>query len=354
MSFISFIYSYSHSQQLLMIRRSFLFCLSLFASKYLTEYLLGIFNGKTKGVQIASAEISKYQQKQLPSNPIIDVQPTPPPVIEPPATSPTTTNTPVPKPIEFVKKTIKGTPLYQTTINLQDSEQLLTIGLANQASQANNHITSVGDEDFAQMVKRHQAAVVINGTFFSKDEEKRVLGNMVAEGKFLKYSRWENYGTTLGIKAGNQLEMVTARTEGQPNWQEHWFSLTCGPRLLKDGQIWLNPTSEGFKDPHVFDRGWRTAIGYPPSGTEIYLVTFDAILSLEEEAELMKALGCSEAMNLDGGASRALAHRSQIIVPAGRKLTNVLVVYDLLNQAPENLKSSWHRFQQGERPIIPS
>ncbi|WNZ46214.1 hypothetical protein Q2T42_30975 [Leptolyngbya boryana CZ1] len=48
------------------------------------------------------------------------------------------------------------------------------------------------------------------------DEQKRVMGNMVAAGRFLKYSPWENYGTTLGLKRGNQLEMVTARTEGSP------------------------------------------------------------------------------------------------------------------------------------------
>lgn len=77
------------------------------------------------------------------------------------------------------------------------------------------------------------------------------------------------------------------------------------------------------------------------------------ILSLEKEAELMKAMGCSEAMNLDGGASRALAYRGQIIIPAGRKLTNVIVAHDRLNPAPEDLKDSWRRFQQGEKAKIP-
>lgn len=169
---------------------------------------------------------------------------------------------------------------------------------------------------------------------------------MVAGGKFLKYSQWENYGTTLGIKAGNQLEMITARDEGQPNWSQHWFSLTCGPRLLKDGQVWLAPESEGFRDPHVFDTGGRTAIGYPPEEDKIYLVTFLSILSLEEEAKLMKGIGCHEAMNLDGGASRSLAYRDQIIVPAGRALTNVILIYDTKNPAPIALKESWQSFQQ--------
>ncbi len=69
-------------------------------------------------------------------------------------------------------------------------------------------------------------------------------------------------------------------------------------------------------------------MGYPKSKDKIYLVTFLYGLSLEKEAEMMKKIGCYEAMNLDGGASRALAHNGSIIIKAGRPLTNVLIVYD--------------------------
>lgn len=250
------------------------------------------------------------------------------------------------EPVKFELKTLFGVSFHQTTIDLKDPETFITIGLANNAPQANTNKVSYGDESFTTMVDRAQAAVVINGTFFSKDEEKRIMGNMVAGGRFLKYSPWENYGTTLGIKAGNKLEMITARDEGQPDWSQHWFSLTCGPRLLKDGKIWLQPKSEGFRDPHVFDTGGRTALGYPQSGDKIYLVTFLSILSLEDEAKLMQGIGCYQAMNLDGGASRSLAYRNKTIVPAGRSLTNVLLVYDAQNPAPQALKESWHNFQQ--------
>ncbi len=303
------------------------------------SYLLGKFSGAAT--------------QELPNNPIVDSKPELP-------TNPIPTPSPQPlevsnqdQKVELREKTLNSILLYQTIINLKDSEQLLNIGLANQAPQANSNISSYGDQEFSELVKYHRGAITTNGTFFSKDEEKRVMGNMVAAGRFLKYSQWENYGTTLGIKGGNQLEMTTARVEGQPNWENHWFSITCGPRLLKQGEIWLNPEQEGFQDPHIFDAGWRNAIGFPSSGDFLYLVTFQAILTLKEEAELMKALGCVEAMNLDGGASRALAYREQIIVPAGRKLTNVIVAYDRLNPAPEYLKQSWRDFQNGARAKIP-
>jgi len=248
------------------------------------------------------------------------------------------------KPVQLGQKNVAGASFYLTTIDLADPEIYITIGLANNAAFANTSKATRGDEPFENMVARYRAAVVANGTFFGKDEQKSVLGNMVAAGKFLKYSRWENYGTTLGIKAGNQLEMVTARIEGKPDWSQHWFSLTCGPRLVKGGKVWLSPLSEGFKDSHVLGVGSRTAIGFPASRDKLFLVTFLDSLSLEAEAKVMQAIGCFEAMNLDGGASVGLAHQGQILLPPGRNLTNVLVVYDREYPAPAQLKQSWERF----------
>ncbi|MEG4198484.1 phosphodiester glycosidase family protein [Microcoleus sp. Pol12A5] len=255
------------------------------------------------------------------------------------------------KPVQVSSQNVGGASFYLTTIDLADPEIYITIGLANNADFANTSKVTRGDEHFENMVSRYRAAVVANGTFFGKDEQKSVLGNMVAAGKFLKYSRWENYGTTLGIKAGNELEMVTARIEGKPDWSQHWFSLTCGPRLVKGGKVWLSPLSEGFKDSHVLGVGSRTAIGFPASRDKLFLVTFIDSLSLEAEAKVMQAIGCLEAMNLDGGASVGLAHQGQVLLLPGRNLTNVLVVYDREYRAPAQLKESWERFQKGSRPF---
>ncbi len=306
----------------------------------------------------------------LPSNPIVKSLETPQPlpsnpIVKSPETpQPNATNSPFvqsqpqiikrsakqAKPVQVSSQNVAGASFYITTIDLADPEIYLTIGLANNADFANTSKVTRGDEPFENMVARYRAAVVANGTFFGKDEQKSVLGNMVAAGKFLKYSRWENYGTTLGIKAGNQLEMVTARTEGKPDWSQHWFSLTCGPRLVKAGKVWLSPLSEGFKDAGVLGVGSRTAIGFPASRDKLFLVTFFDSLSLKAEANVMRAIGCLEAMNLDGGASVGLAHQGQILLPPGRNLTNVLVVYDRENPAPAQLKQSWERFQKGDRP----
>jgi exopolysaccharide biosynthesis protein len=237
-------------------------------------------------------------------------------------------------------------PLYLTTVDLRDPDMFMTIELANRAQQANSATVQNGDEAFDSFVKRSGAAVVMNGTFFSKDEQKRVMGNMVAQGRSLKYSQWENYGTTLGIKKGNVPEMITAASEGQPDWSSHWFSITCGPRLVKGGDVYIHPEDEKFEDSHVLSIGPRCAMGYPASRDKLYLVTFLQGLSLQREGELMKALGCEEAMNLDGGASRALAYKGKVLVPAKRALTNVIVIYDTKFRAPTSLVSDWKAFEK--------
>jgi exopolysaccharide biosynthesis protein len=363
-----------------MLRRTFLFFMGIALARVLADYF-AIAQNRDNFLTVAGqlwqkslAFLSKQQSNQtplpLPNNPTVKLDknsrnlPNNPIVRSPKITQPNATNYPVSqsqpqiirrsanqaKPVQVSRQTLAGASFYLTTIDLADPEIYITIGLANDATLANNSKVTHGDEPFENMVGRYRAAVVANGTFFGKDDQKAVLGNMVAAGKFLKYSRWENYGTTLGIKAGNQLEMVTARIEGKPNWSQHWFSLTCGPRLVKQGKVWLSPLSEGFKDSHVLGVGSRTAIGFPASGDKLFLVSFLDSLSLEAEAKVMQAIGCLEAMNLDGGASVGLAHQGQILLPPGRNLTNVLAVYDREYPAPLQLKQSWERFQKGDRP----
>ncbi len=258
--------------------------------------------------------------------------------------------TPGGDPVRYTVTRLLGIPFHLITVDLKAPETLLTIGLPHNAPLANSSRSVYGDEAFTSMVDRTYAAAVINGTFFGKDENKRVLGNMVAGGRVLKYSPWENYGTTLGIKANRKLEMITARSDGKPRWRDHWFSITCGPRLVHDGEVALAPKSEGFRDPHVLTTAYRCAIGYPKSGDKLFLVAFAAPLSLEATANVMKAIGCQQAMNLDGGSSQGLAYRGDIIIQPGRNLTNTIVVYDVQRPAPKHLMQAQQEFELGARP----
>ena len=257
------------------------------------------------------------------------------------------------QPVQVVRRQVGAVRLYLTIIDLRDPNVLLHIGLAHNASQANSPRYTSGVEPFSRFVGRQPSAVMINGTFFSTDAQKRVMGNMMAGGKVLKFSPSENYGTTLGFLKDNRLEMVTARADGKPDWNQHWFSLTAGPRLLRQGDFWINPRKEGFTDPNVMGVASRNAIGFSKSHKTLFFVTFTTPITLRQEASIMKSIGCYEAMNLDGGSSTALAYRGKILVKPRRSLTNVIMVYDAYHPAPPPLRSSWSQFQ-GDIPTASS
>lgn len=371
--------SFPKSQQHRVSRRLAFLLLGLAIAKLIHAYLRTPLNrqqfwqtwetltqqfGQTLRQQLAAKLIEDRRDDALqaleeplslpPAAPVSPVSPAPPrhpqlPRLRLPAI-PFLNPTPGGDPVRYTATRLLGVPFHLITVDLKAPETLLTIGLPQNAPLANSSRSVYGDESFVSMVDRAYAAAVMNGTFFGKDENKRVLGNMVAGGRVLKYSPWENYGTTLGIKANRKLEMITARSDGKPRWRDHWFSITCGPRLVHDGEVALAPKSEGFRDPHVLATAYRCAIGYPKTGDKLFLVAFATPLSLEATAKVMQAIGCQQAMNLDGGSSQGLAYRGDIIIQPGRNLTNTIVVYDAQRPAPKHLIQAQQEFELGARP----
>jgi hypothetical protein len=102
------------------------------------------------------------------------------------------------------------------------------------------------------------------------------------------------------------------------------YSVGAGPRLVTSGAVSVDPEGEGFVSSKILnERGARSAVGL--NAKEIILVAMpDA--TVREEAEVMRALGAVDAMNLDGGASSGL-WCGKDIVPGGRRIANALVLW---------------------------
>lgn len=86
-----------------------------------------------------------------------------------------------------------------------------------------------------------------------------------------------------------------------------------GPVLLQNGEIKVTNNEElKFTGKAINDRHPRTAIGYTLSGKLIMLVIEGRHpgkaegATLIQEAQILKDLGCTEALNLDGGGSSCL------------------------------------------------
>ena len=95
-----------------------------------------------------------------------------------------------------------------------------------------------------------------------------------------------------------------------------------GPHLIKDGHALgaAEADAEGFNGPDfTVKRHPRTAAGTRRDGT-IVLVTVDGRqpkisvgMAVDELASLMLELGCTDAINLDGGGSTTMVVRGRVV-----------------------------------------
>jgi exopolysaccharide biosynthesis protein len=101
-----------------------------------------------------------------------------------------------------------------------------------------------------------------------------------------------------------------------------------GPVLLQNGEIKITNEEElKFAGKAINDKHPRTAMGYTKDGKLIILVTqgrYPGIAegaTLNDEAQILKDLGCREALNLDGGGSSCmLINGKNTITPSEKEI----------------------------------
>jgi len=118
-----------------------------------------------------------------------------------------------------------------------------------------------------------------------------------------------------------------------PNWDNVKHIISGGPYLVKNGEVFVDMTEQklgaiGGKNP-------RTAIGYTQDG-DFIMVAVDGRegasvgLTLKELAWFMKSIGCTNAMNLDGGGSTVMYVNGRVVnmpkVKGGIALSNALTI----------------------------
>jgi exopolysaccharide biosynthesis protein len=102
------------------------------------------------------------------------------------------------------------------------------------------------------------------------------------------------------------------------------MAMAGGPTLIKDGQPAFSMktppagASREWKERSKYERHPRTAVGWSP--THVYLLIVDGRqpglsvgMQLAELADFMVGLGCTEAMNLDGGKSAQMWLNGEIM-----------------------------------------
>ena len=207
--------------------------------------------------------------------------------------------------------------------------------------------------------KNNKPVVVVNGTFFSFETNQN-LNVVVREGKLVSHTATQvgrgkdtftythTFKGAIGISKKRKADIAWIYTDSSKhrpyasqssvaaikdsNSQENlkhflqrytssstpftkWKMQTAiggGPVLIQNGEIKISNNEErmfggkGIKDKHP-----RTAMGYTANNKLIILVVEGrnpnaSGATLTQEAQILKDLGCIEALNLDGGGSSCL------------------------------------------------
>lgn len=102
-------------------------------------------------------------------------------------------------------------------------------------------------------------------------------------------------------------------------WPSMEFVVGGTPMLLREGEFVQDFGPERVPENFVMQRHPRTAMGVRADGTWVLVVvdgrrpTLSIGMTLAELAQLMKSLGCKDALNLDGGGSSTMYLYGQVV-----------------------------------------
>lgn len=99
--------------------------------------------------------------------------------------------------------------------------------------------------------------------------------------------------------------------------------ISAAPMLIENGKFVYNESVKGMEAKMTKGAGARSVIGINGKN-QLVLVTTSGTMA--QIAGIMADLGCTDAFNLDGGASSALYANGKYIKQAGRQLNTVLLV----------------------------
>lgn len=193
--------------------------------------------------------------------------------------------------------------------DLFDSKQSITVFEVD-LSKGNIHVAlphvESGFVATSEFGEQSNAIAAINGSFFNTKtggstvflKQNGSVYSRTGE-KFTSYR--ENAGFAIDHQAG--ISIVKRPEQGWESLTAYHTLLASGPQLLEEGGI-VSQKDQAFNT----NRHPRTAVGVTEDNTLIAVVVDGRNAnahgaSIEELSIIMKALGCKDAMNLDGGGS---------------------------------------------------
>ncbi|MBU7581598.1 MAG: phosphodiester glycosidase family protein [Nostoc sp. TH1S01] len=117
------------------------------------------------------------------------------------------------------------------------------------------------------------------------------------------------------LPIGTKLTLASATTPA--DFSRYPNIVGAGPLLIQNGQIVLDAKAEKFSDAFIAEKAIRSGICATATGTLMIAAVHNraggAGPTLAEHAQIMKQLGCVNALNLDGGSSTSLYLGGQLL-----------------------------------------
>lgn len=186
-------------------------------------------------------------------------------------------------------------------------------------------VSPKGVRRFSSMAEASQAIAGVNGGFFDIRGSGGPVGYLKVDG--LRISENPASRPARGVVAwsGRGAPVFVKLTKGEdPGSLQN--AMGGVPLLLKNGENAWSPPGEGITDEKFIGKNPRTAIGLREDGS-VVLVTVDGRragasgFTLPELAAFLRALGCVDALNLDGGGSTTCWVRGEGVVNQPSDLT---------------------------------
>ena len=220
--------------------------------------------------------------------------------------------------VAYQKRWIQNVPVHVVTANLNSRNVKVSPAIARHG---------IGtSEGFGSMLSRLKPAAAITGTYFCVRSLVPV-GHIAIDSKLVNTG---SLGTAVCFGTDNTVEFKVHNSP-TPRPGAYESVLAGGPRLVKNGVVSVSPRAEGFRDRHLYRPAQRSALGITKYN-KLLLVSVNRPIYMSKMARIMRELGAVDAINLDGGSSTALFCDGKTWSHPGRRLTNLIVVYETPTQ----------------------
>ena len=179
-----------------------------------------------------------------------------------------------------------------------------------------------------------EIAAAFVGTYFTPyDGSNTTEGFLLQDGEVQNPKWFDSYLVFTNDREWHILDRFEMMQMGIENLMT---AVAADPRIIRDGQKSLE-RSNGITPEAMMQTNQRTLVGVMADGS---LLVAEGVTDYDRAADTLLALGCVDAMAMDGGASSFLYANGKTVKQAGRNLNNIVVVYKDVPSAAQMLSAS--------------